>query len=77
MLIPTDWQFQGEVRYAKGFGCPEDLAHPVFRASHADSQLGVELLPGQAWQWASDRGTVQAMQTQAQQMAYSAASPAR
>jgi hypothetical protein len=58
LLIPSDWQFQGEARYAAAPGCPANLVRLVFRATSADGRLGIEMFPGNTWQWADDPNAV-------------------
>jgi hypothetical protein len=60
VLIPTDWQFQGEVKYLNG-RC--GLAQTVFRANGPDGR-SIELLPDYNWVWSDDAFTVQALQAQ-------------
>jgi len=69
LLIPVDWQFQGGVQYGQGAGCHANLVHLVFRASSPDGRLGVELLPGNVWQWTDDLNMRGMMQAGNQQMA--------
>ncbi|HZX43631.1 MAG TPA: hypothetical protein VFE93_17465, partial [Myxococcaceae bacterium] len=64
VLIPTDWKFDGEVRYAQRVGNPEDLARLAFRATSPDGRLAVEMFPGWSWTWADDPMMRQAMQSQ-------------
>jgi len=64
VLIPTDWKFEGEVRYGKGVGNPDDLARLAFRATSPDGKLAVEMFPGWSWTWADDPMMRQAMQNQ-------------
>jgi len=64
VLIPTDWKFDGEVRYGKGVGNPEDLARLAFRAASPDGRLAIEMFPGWSWTWAEDPMMRQAMQSQ-------------
>ncbi len=58
MLIPTDWKFEGAVRYLKGT-C--GLAETTFRASGPDGR-SIELFPDYNWQWSDDSFTVQSLQ---------------
>jgi hypothetical protein len=68
VLLPTDWQFQGAVQYAKAAGCPSNLVGLSFRASSADGREGIEMFPNIAWQWSEDPNTVRMLQTNNQQM---------
>ena len=69
MLIPSDWQFQGELRYGDGVGCHANLAHLVFRATSPDGRLAMELFPGNSWMWADDPGAVNMLRSSNQQLA--------
>lgn len=64
VLIPTDWTFDGEVRFAQRPGNPEDLVRLAFRAASPDGRLAIELFPGWGWAWADDPMMRQAMQNQ-------------
>jgi hypothetical protein len=67
LLVPTDWQFQGSVRYNPSIGCHADLVQLSFRAASPDNRLAVEMFPGLHWTWADDPSSVRAMQMAAQQ----------
>jgi hypothetical protein len=69
LLVPADWQFQGSVQYARVLGCHANMVQVSFRATSPDGTLGLELFPGNTWQWADDAGAVQLMRTSNQQMA--------
>ncbi len=69
LLIPVDWQFQGNVIYGQGTGCHANLVHLVFRATSPDGKLSVELLPGNVWQWTDDLNMRNMMMAGNQQMA--------
>ena len=69
LLIPVEWQFQGEVRNAPAAGCHANLVRVVFRAVSADDRLAIEMLPGNAWQWSDDPNSVRMLQASNQQMA--------
>jgi hypothetical protein len=64
MLIPTDWSFDGQVRYAQKVGDPADLVRLAFRTASPDGRLAIEMLPGWSWAWADDPMMRQAMQNQ-------------
>jgi hypothetical protein len=64
MLIPADWTFEGEVRFAQKVGNPEDLARLAFRTASRDGRLSIEMFPGWSWTWADDPMMRQAMQNQ-------------
>lgn len=68
VLIPTDWEFQGTVQYGTP-GCHANLVHLAFRAASRDGRLGMELFPGNVWQWNDDAGMRNAMQASGQQSA--------
>ncbi len=67
LLVPSDWQFQGSVRYNTTIGCHADLVQVSFRAASADNRFAVEMIPGLHWTWADDPSSVRAMQMSAQQ----------
>ena len=67
LLVPSDWQFQGSVRYNTSIGCHADLVQVSFRAASPDNRLAVEMFPGLHWTWADDPSSVRAMQMSAQQ----------
>ncbi len=67
LLVPTDWQFQGSVRYSTTLGCHADLVQLSFRAASPDNRLAVEMFPGLHWTWSDDPSSVRAMQMSAQQ----------
>jgi hypothetical protein len=69
LLIPADWQFQGNVQYSRSFGCPADLAQVAFRASSPDGRIGLEMFPATHWQWSDDPNSVQMLQASNRQMA--------
>jgi hypothetical protein len=69
LLIPSDWQFQGSVEYAKVLGCHANLVQVVFRAASPDGRFAFEMFPGNTWQWADDQNAVQTMRASNQQMA--------
>jgi hypothetical protein len=62
LLIPTDWEFQGGMKYLPPGGCG-GLAQTIFRASGPDGR-SMELLPEYNWQWSDDQGMVQYLQMQ-------------
>jgi hypothetical protein len=64
MLVPTDWSFDGQIRYAQKIGDPSDLVRLAFRAASPDGRLAIEMFPGWSWGWADDPMMRQAMQSQ-------------
>jgi len=70
LLVPTDWQFQGDTKYVPTFGgCHENTVQVSFHANSPDGRVAVEMFPSYVWQWADDPGAVQLMQTSARQSA--------
>lgn len=61
LLIPTDWQFQGAVKYLPGGAC--GLAQTTFRATGPDGR-SLELYPDYNWQWSDDPASVQMLRAQ-------------
>lgn len=64
MLVPTDWSFDGQIRYAQKIGDPSELVHLAFRAASPDGRLAIEMFPGWSWAWADDAMMRQAIQSQ-------------
>jgi len=64
LLVPTDWSFDGQIRYAQKIGDPADLVRLAFRTASPDGRLAVEMFPGWSWAWADDPMMRQAMQNQ-------------
>jgi hypothetical protein len=67
LLVPSEWQFQGNVRYEPSTGCHADMVQVSFRATSPDNGLGIEMFPGVHWQWSDDPSAVRAMQAASQQ----------
>jgi hypothetical protein len=65
MLLPADWQFQGQAVYGKDHGC--SMVQISFHATSGDGRMSMDLLPAYTWQWADDPGTLQAIRMTAQQ----------
>ncbi len=61
LLIPADWQFQGNVTYGDGVGCHPNMVRLSFRATSPDGRLAIELFPGNASMWADDPPAVNLM----------------
>jgi hypothetical protein len=58
LMIPTTWQFQGEIRYGGGVGgCFADMAAVMFQAKSADGSLVFNGIPNFTWQYADDPAT--------------------
>jgi hypothetical protein len=64
LLVPTDWNFDGQVRYAQKIGDPSDLVKLAFRTTSPDGRVAIEMFPGWSWAWADDPMMRQAMQNQ-------------
>jgi hypothetical protein len=65
MLVPTDWSFDGQLKYGKvAGGDPADLVRLAFRTASPDGRLAIEMFPGWSWAWADDPMMRQAMQNQ-------------
>lgn len=69
LLVPKDWQFQGNLQYGKAVGCPSNLVTIAFRANSPDNSTSLEMFPSLKWQWSDDPNTVQMLQANNQQMA--------
>ncbi len=65
MLLPTDWQFQGQAIYGKDHGC--NMVQTTFHAASGDGRMTMDLIPAYTWQWADDPNALQAMRVTAQQ----------
>jgi hypothetical protein len=64
LLVPADWSFDGQIRYAQKVGDPADLVRLAFRTTSPDRRLAIEMFPGWSWAWADDPMMRQAMQNQ-------------
>lgn len=64
MLVPIDWSFDGQIKYAQKIGDPADLVRLAFRTASPDGRLAIEMFPGWSWTWADDPMMRQAMQNQ-------------
>ena len=53
VLIPTDWKFEGSVRY-ENRGCFADIGAIVFRATSPDGRLAFEGFPSTTWQYSQN-----------------------
>jgi hypothetical protein len=75
LLVPTDWQFQGDTKYVATFGgCHENTVQVSFRATSPDGRIAIEMFPSYTWQWSDDPNAVRMMQT-SQQAARSGGMP--
>ncbi len=64
LLVPKDWSFDGEVRFAQKVGDPLDLVKLAFRSASPDGRVAIEMFPGWSWLWVDDPMMRQAMQNQ-------------
>ena len=69
LLIPIDWQFQGNVLVGDAVGCKANLVKLTFRAVSPDGRLGIEMFPSNIWHWADDPGTLNILRQSNQQFA--------
>jgi hypothetical protein len=65
ILLPADWQFQGQAVYGKDHGC--SMVQTSFHSTSGDGRMSMDLLPAYTWQWADDPATLQGMRMTAQQ----------
>jgi hypothetical protein len=76
VLIPTTWQFQGDVRAANGMGgCFADLEGIFIHAQNPDGTIVMESIPNFTWQYADDQGTVRTMTQEGQAFARAGIKP--
>jgi hypothetical protein len=62
LMIPTTWQFQGEVRWGGSIGgCFADGAAIIMHAQSADGSVVFEGMPSFTWQFADDPATQRGM----------------
>jgi hypothetical protein len=67
VLIPSNWQFQGDVRAANGMGgCFADLEGIFIHAQNPDGSIVMESIPNFTWQYADDQSTVHTMTQEGQ-----------
>jgi hypothetical protein len=69
LLIPADWQFQGNVQYNQNTACHPDMVQLTFRATSPDGRFAIEMFPDHHWQWSGDPQMVRMLQASNQQMA--------
>jgi hypothetical protein len=69
MMVPTDWQFEGQVSYGTGTGCIPDMAQGSFQAHSADGALVLEGFPMFSWRYADNPLTQRAMEQENRSMA--------
>ena len=68
LMIPTTWQFHGEVRWGAAIGgCFADLPAVSLHAQSPDGAIVFEGIPNFTWQYADDPGTQRAMVQENQQ----------
>jgi hypothetical protein len=66
MLIPADWRVEGGIVWdGNELSCPSKIIKPRWRAISPDGLSGVEWLPGNSWQAASDPMMSRILQQQA------------
>ena len=62
LMIPTTWQFQGDVRWGAALGgCFADLDAIFIHAQSPDGSLVLESIPNFTWQFADDPATQRAL----------------
>jgi hypothetical protein len=69
LLIPADWQFQGNVQYNPNTACHPDMVQLTFRTTSPDGRFAIEMFPDHHWQWSGDPQMVRMLQASNQQMA--------
>jgi hypothetical protein len=68
VLIPSDWKFDGRVKWGPATGCTSNLMTTSGRATSPDGLSGFEWFPTYAWVWTDDAQARQiTMQAAAQQ----------
>jgi len=68
LMIPSAWQFHGEVRWGGAIGgCFADLPAVSLHAQSPDGTIVFEGIPNFTWQYADDPGTQRAMVQENQQ----------
>jgi hypothetical protein len=63
-LIPSDWKWEGQVKWGPPTGCTTNLMTTMGRATSPDGLSGFEYFPTYAWVWSDDPQARQ-IQTQA------------
>jgi hypothetical protein len=66
LLIPEDWQIQGNVQYNRNTGCHPDIVQLTFRATSPDGRFAIEMFPDHHWQWSGDPQMVRMLQASSQ-----------
>jgi hypothetical protein len=62
LMIPTTWQFQGDVRWGAALGgCFADLDAIFIHAQSPDGSIVLESIPNFTWQFADDPATQRAL----------------
>ena len=69
LLVPSDWNFEGEALWPRGGAPCGDLVNLQFRATSPDGKTAFELHPAYSWQWADAPQMRQMMMGQNQQNA--------
>lgn len=64
VLIPSDWKWEGQVKWGPATGCTTNLMTTSGRATSPDGLSGFEFFPTYAWVW-SDDPQARAIATQA------------
>jgi hypothetical protein len=54
VLIPSDWRWEGGVRWNPRATCASDAVTFEARATSADGRFGIEFFPPRSWQWSDD-----------------------
>jgi hypothetical protein len=76
VLIPTNWQFQGDIRVANGMGgCFADFEGIFIHTQNPDGSIVMESIPNFTWQYADDQGTVRTMTQEGQSFARAGIKP--
>ncbi|WP_428409389.1 hypothetical protein [Hyphococcus sp.] len=60
MMIPVDWQGQGEIVWGQNMGCGSSGYNTNFSASSPDGRSGVQIIPSFTWVWNNFSGPQQA-----------------
>lgn len=66
LLIPSDWNTEGGVRWVSDLGCPTNSIQLLFRATAPDGVTGIEFLPNYTWASSDDPMMQSIIQQQSQ-----------